>query len=177
MLFWRADMKRRRSMADINIATDSCSAVTVGIETPPLPDDARLRICSVKSAAEALRMVRKLDADLLVTGMQLPDASPWQMIRRLRIARPWQKWALTADALTTAQEIEARSLGVVAILGETPTVESLLMLASTIRDARVKRNTQRRTPPEPATRRLSNERAAFYGSTSHRSMSESMSQG
>lgn len=150
-------------MAGIDIATESCTAVTVGIETPTfppaMPDDARLRICSAESAAAALRLVRSLDADLLVTGMHLPDASPWQMVRRLRLARPWQKWALAAGALSDAQEIEARSLGVIAILGETPTVESLLMLASTIRNARIERNAQRRISSRPLIRRRMNEQA------------------
>ncbi len=150
-------------MADIDIATESCSAVTVGVETPAMRDDARLRLCSAESGAAALRLVRCLDADLLVTGMHLLDASPWQMIRWLRIARPWQKWALAADELTDAQEIEARSLGVVAILGATPTFESLLMLASKIRNARLEQSTQKWTAPQSATRRRSNERAMSQG--------------
>lgn len=139
---------------------DAMNAVTLGVNVVRDRLSEKLNIAIAESASDALRLVRLLDAELLVTAARLPDAEPLQMIRRLRIARPWQKWVLATDYLSKAAEIEARSLGVTAIFGARPDVESLLTIASAIRTARLMQGPVQRTAPratrnEPATRVLS----------------------
>lgn len=120
-----------------DIDVEAMNAVTVGVNLPRATPDPRLKISSAESASDALRLVRLLDAELLVTAATLPDGDPLQMIRKLRRARPWQKWVLASDELSAAEEIEARTLGVSAIVGAQPDVASLLSIASTVRRARL----------------------------------------
>jgi DNA-binding response OmpR family regulator len=77
-----------------------------GISACTVADDAR-------SAIELLRMLR---FDLVLAADRLPDMPAFQFIRRLRTAWPWQKWALVSSRLSIADEITARTLGVMQII-------------------------------------------------------------
>jgi hypothetical protein len=82
---------------------------------------------SGKKAMELLRMLR---FDLLVTGDRLPDMPVSQFIRRVRIAWPWQKWAMVGSVITTQDEIAARTLGAIAVFDAPPDWEALGSLAA-----------------------------------------------
>lgn len=72
--------------------------------------------------------------DLLVTGDRLPDMPIGQFLRRVRVAWPWQKWALVGSSITTQDEIAARSLGAMAVFDAPPDWEVLSSLAITAAD-------------------------------------------
>jgi hypothetical protein len=142
---------------------DRLTAVTVGVTVSGMSAGAPLRIVSALDASSALRLVRNNNADLLVTGMRIGNEAPWSMIRRLRIARPWQHWALAADELSDADEIEARSLRVSAILGSAPDISALLALAESITGARRRREADEGVFRQPTPARRVRDVAGFIG--------------
>jgi DNA-binding NarL/FixJ family response regulator len=80
-------------------------------------DAASVRPCyfHADSAKKALELLRMLRFDLLVTGDRLPDMPVGQFIRRVRVAWPWQKWAMVGSVLSARDEIAARTLGAMAV--------------------------------------------------------------
>jgi DNA-binding response OmpR family regulator len=83
------------------------------------------------SGKKALELLRMLRFDLLVTGDRLPDMPVTHLIRRVRIAWPWQKWAMVGAALTTEDEIAARTLGAMAVFDAPPDWDAISSLAVT----------------------------------------------
>jgi hypothetical protein len=83
------------------------------------------------SGKKALELLRMLHFDLLVTGDQLPDMPVSHFIRRVRGAWPWQKWAMVGSAITTQDEIAARTLGAVAVFDAPADWEAISSLAAT----------------------------------------------
>jgi hypothetical protein len=86
---------------------------------------------SGKKAMELLRMLR---FDLLVTGDRLPDMPMEHFIRRVRMAWPWQKWAMVGSAITPPDEIAARTLGAMAVFDAPPDWDVLSSLAAIAAD-------------------------------------------
>jgi len=82
------------------------------------------------SGKKALELLRMLRFDLLVTGDQLPDMPVGHLIRRVRAAWPWQKWAMVGSVLTAQDEIAARTLGAMAVFDAPPDWEALALLAA-----------------------------------------------
>jgi CheY-like chemotaxis protein len=82
------------------------------------------------SGKKALELLRMLRFDLLVTGDRLPDMPVGQLIRRVRVAWPWQKWAMVGSVLTAQDEIAARSLGAMAVFDAPPDWDAIGSLAS-----------------------------------------------
>jgi hypothetical protein len=82
------------------------------------------------SGKKALELLRMLRFDLLVTGDHLPDMPVGQLIRRVRVAWPWQKWAMVGSELTAQDEIAARSLGAMAVFDAPPDWDAISSLAS-----------------------------------------------
>lgn len=109
------------------IITDPHSILTVCVpDAQATPDASATPVWRAHSAREALAMLRMARVDLLLTGLRLPDMSPWQLIRRVRGLSCPPRWALVATAdLTPAEEIEARSLGAVAVVERMPSGEAL----------------------------------------------------
>ena len=66
------------------IITDEHCILTVCL--PEAADDAgsSTPMWRAGSAAEALSILRMARVDLLLTGLHLPDMSPWQLVRRIR---------------------------------------------------------------------------------------------
>jgi DNA-binding response OmpR family regulator len=86
-----------------------------------------------ESGAKALELMRVLRFDLLVTGDSLPDMTVNQLVRRVRAAWPWQKWALVANDISPQDEIAARSLGAMAVFDAPTDWRMLAELAESIR--------------------------------------------
>jgi CheY-like chemotaxis protein len=84
-----------------------------------------------ESGTKALELLRILRFDLLVTGDSLPDMAMSQLIRRVRVAWPWQKWAMVGSMLTSQDEIVARSLGAMAVFDAPADWDALASLAVT----------------------------------------------
>jgi CheY-like chemotaxis protein len=82
------------------------------------------------SGKKALELLRMLRFDLLVTGDQLPDMPVSQLIRRVRAAWPWQKWAMVGSMISPQDEISARTLGAMAVFDAPPDWEVLGSMAA-----------------------------------------------
>ena len=112
------------------IITDQHSILTVCVPDAEPDADARAGATAPQwragSAAEALAMLRMARVDLLLTGLRLPDMNVWQLIRRVRALSSAPRWALVASAdLSAAEEIQARSLGAIAVLERMPAGDAL----------------------------------------------------
>ena len=122
------------------IITDQHSILTVCVPDAEPDADARAGATAPQwragSAAEALAMLRMARVDLLLTGLRLPDMNVWQLIRRVRALSSAPRWALVASAdLSAADEIQARSLGAIAVLEQMPTGDALDELLARARRA------------------------------------------
>lgn len=73
-------------------------------------------VLDVESAADARRTLRLLAIDLLVVNADLPDEPFWSFVQRIRRARPQLAWILVGE-VSDADEVRARCLGVLTILG------------------------------------------------------------
>ena len=119
------------------IDTEVCSILTVCLPEAKPTD---LPMWRATTASEALSILRMTRIDLLLTGLAVPDMSPWQLVRRVRASARAPRWALIASELSIQDEIEARALGATAVLHWVPNVETILtMLAAP----------QRATVPDP----------------------------
>lgn len=121
------------SATHANHEADQCARVL--LVSVPAPRDVAegLSLRSTATAAGAAAEMRAHRFDLLVVSTELPDLPVWTLLRRVRAARPSQKWALASDVIVDREEIEARSLGALAILPGRPTAAQLAALAASLR--------------------------------------------
>lgn len=103
----------------------------------------------------AIELMRLMQFDLLVVGPNIADMPLWQFVQRVRMTRPWQRWALMSDQLTAQEEVTARSLGVIGIFKEKTDWPELLHVAESIR--------RRTGAAVPAGRRPVSEPARTHG--------------
>jgi hypothetical protein len=80
----------------------------------------------------AIELMRLMQFDLLVVGRDISEMSLWQFVQRVRMTRPWQRWALAMDDVTPQEEVTARSLGVIGIFRKSDWAE-LMHVAESIR--------------------------------------------
>src|SRR5688572_17005400 len=98
---------------------EQLSLLAVGLaEWPAGSETVDVRVAG--TARETLAIMRLANVDLLLAGTRIPDMSIWAMIRRVRASRPGQRWAMVGADVTVTDEIQARSLGVVAMFDATP---------------------------------------------------------
>ena len=81
----------------------------------------------------AIGYLAMTNVDLVVIDSRLPDMTPWDLVRMLRLAWPWQKWALVGMELTAADEARARQLGVTGVFDGRPSRAMLGELAKSLR--------------------------------------------
>ncbi|MGB7160586.1 MAG: response regulator [Tepidisphaeraceae bacterium] len=115
------------------IATEDCCILTVGLPDAGRPTE--LPLWRATNAAEALSILRLARIDLMLTGLVLPDMSPWQFVRRVRASARAPRWALVAAEMTVQDEIEARALGAAAVLERMPEPDTLLAMLAKARQA------------------------------------------
>ena len=113
-----------------------------------------MNFCGVRSARRAIDMLRMLSFDLVIVGMDMPDASVWDFVRRVRTGWAWQKWALVGGVITDQQEITARMFGAIKVYDVMPSSDELFMLTSSLREKAARAvlhqsygNNTFRTPP------------------------------
>lgn len=100
---------------------------------------------------EAIGLLSIACIDLVVIDVSLSDMSPWDLIQMLRRAWPWQTWALVGTALSSEDEVRARSLGAAGVFDVLPV---LPMLSEIARCARRRAGASARAlPPRRATPR------------------------
>ena len=114
----------------------------------------------------ALELMRLMQFDLLVVGRDISDMSLWQFVQRVRMTRPWQRWAFATDAMTPQEEVTARSLGVIGIFSAKSDWPELVHVAESIR--------RRTGAAVPAGRRPTAEPSRLVDAMSQNAMSASM---
>ena len=95
------------------------SLLLIGVAKPHR-STAQVDVCYAISAAEALAAIRFVTFDLLVVGLEKPAIDVWGLVRRVHAAWPRQRWMLLSGRVTTAEEVEARSLGAVVVMHDLP---------------------------------------------------------
>lgn len=107
--------------------------LTVGL-AEKMPASAEYSVQAAQSGREALQLARVINFDLLVAGTNVTDMGLWPMIQRIRRQSHQLKWILVDERLTTADQVEAWSNGVLAIFDQTPNVEEMeQLLAPSVR--------------------------------------------
>ena len=101
-------------------------------------------ISFTKTGRSAIGFLAITNVDLVVIDSSLPDMSPWDLVGKLRLAWPWQKWALVGVELTASDEARARELGVTGVFDGRPTRAMLGEFAKSLR-----RRTSPRAEPVP----------------------------
>jgi hypothetical protein len=132
------------SACGVKVVGDPTSGVEVegrrisGDEADPVPNEPGTSLgvsfFHADSGKKALELLRMLRFDLLVTGDRLPDMPIGHFLRRVRVAWPWQKWAMVGSSITAEDEIAARALGAMAVFDAPPDWEVLSSLAVTAAD-------------------------------------------
>lgn len=94
-------------------------------------------LAEVGTAREALSLLRVVPFDLVAVGDDMSDATVLQFARRLRQAKPWQKWLVVSDAaMESDEEVMLRTLGAIAILDGPDAWQEVVNVARRLRRAR-----------------------------------------
>jgi len=78
-------------------------------------------------------MLRLMNFDLMLVGPNLRDQSVWEFLRAVKIAQPWQKWALVGEGVTEQIETTARMFGCIKVYDSVPSTDELFELTSRLR--------------------------------------------
>ena len=93
----------------------------------------QLDVYTAASIREALATIRLVAFDLIIAGLDDPGIDVWTLLQRISAAWPRQRWILASPRLTTEEEILARSLGAVMVLGSMPDADWISECAGSLR--------------------------------------------
>jgi len=106
----------------------------VGVEQPYVFGRSEgLIFNQVSSGRRATSMLRLMNFDLMLVGPNLRDQSVWEFLRAVKIAQPWQKWALVGEGVTEQIETTARMFGCIKVYDSVPSTDELFELTSRLR--------------------------------------------
>ncbi len=94
--------------------------------------DLKAQVAEVDAGRRGFELLRVLRFDVVAVGLQLPDMTPWEFSKRMKVLWPWQKWALVADVVEPEEEVMARTLGAVAVLEGPDAWKQIVEVASVI---------------------------------------------
>ena len=89
-------------------------------------------LMTADTGGRAIELLRMLKFDLVVIGQQLADMPVWNLVQRMRMAMPGQKWAFVGREIPPREEVMARSLGVVGVFDADADWSELLHVATRI---------------------------------------------
>lgn len=81
---------------------------------------AMLDVYHASTSREAFATLRLVCFDLVVVGLEDPRLEVWELMRRMLAAWPRQRWVLASPRVTIEDEVRARSLGALLVLGKIP---------------------------------------------------------
>jgi DNA-binding response OmpR family regulator len=131
---------------------EQAALLAVGVDAK---ENLAAEVLIAATGRRAIELMRLMQFDLLVVAPNIADMPLWQFVQRVRMTRPWQRWALATDQLTPQEEVTARSLGVIGIFKEKTDWPELLHVAESIR--------RRTGAAVPAGRRSVAEPARLHG--------------
>ena len=89
-------------------------------------------LMTADTGGRAIELLRMLKFDLVVISQTLGDMQVWNLVRRMRMAMPNQKWAFVGREIGARDEVMARSLGVVGVFDAEADWSQLLHVAAEI---------------------------------------------
>lgn len=93
----------------------------------------RLDVYTVTSAREAFATIRLVGFDLILVGLDNPEINVWELMGRITSAWPHQHWLMASQQVSLEDEIHARSLGALMVLGQVPQEDWLFEYATSLR--------------------------------------------
>jgi hypothetical protein len=107
------------------------SVLVIG-ELSPAIGHPQVDLMTADTGGRAIELLRMLKFDLVVVGERLADMPVWNLVQRIRMTMPGQKWALVARNLGPREEVMARSLGVVGVFDADQDWSELMHVADRI---------------------------------------------
>ena len=107
------------------------SVLLIG-DVPPGFQHPQVDLMTAETGGRAIELLRMLKFDLVVIGQKLADMPVWNLVQRMRMAMPNQKWAFVGRGIGTREEVMARSLGVVGVFDADADWSELLHVAAQI---------------------------------------------
>src|SRR3954469_1489694 len=111
------------------------SVLLIGGLSPGFQDP-QVDLVTADTGGRAIELLRMLKFDLVVIGQQLADMPVWNLVQRIRISMPGQKWAFVGKEIGPREEVMARSMGVVGVFDAEADWSSLLDVATQIHQRR-----------------------------------------
>jgi DNA-binding NarL/FixJ family response regulator len=111
------------------------TVLTIGIAAS-LRSTSTLDLCTAASVREALATMRLMSFDLVLAGLDDPSLDTWTVMQRVAAAWPQQRWILAAHDVSPEEEILARSLGALMVLGAVPDEQWLAECAASLKERR-----------------------------------------
>jgi len=107
------------------------SVLVIG-QFPSALEHGQVDLITADTGGRAIELLRMLKFDLVVIGQQLADMPVWNLVQRMRLAMPGQKWAFVGKEIAPREEVMARSLGVVGVFDAEADWSELLHVATQI---------------------------------------------
>ena len=112
--------------------TQQASILVIGTDVAPEHQDLAGEVMTADTGRRAIELLRMLKFDLVVISHPLPDMPAWNLIQRIRMTMPWQKWALVGREISQRDELMARSLGVVGVFDQDSDWPEVMHVAAAI---------------------------------------------
>jgi DNA-binding response OmpR family regulator len=107
------------------------SVLVIG-QVPSALEHGQVDLMTADTGGRAIELLRMLKFDLVVIGQQLADMPVWNLVQRIRLAMPGQKWAFVGKEIGPREEVLARSLGVIGVFDSEADWSELLHVAAQI---------------------------------------------
>jgi DNA-binding response OmpR family regulator len=107
------------------------SVLLIG-QMQPSSVNAQVDLITADTGGRAIELLRMLKFDLIVIGQKLTDMPVWNLVQRIRMTMPGQKWAFVGRDIDQREEVMARSLGVVGVFDAESDWNELLLVADRI---------------------------------------------
>lgn len=99
---------------------------------PSSMEHPQVDLVTADTGVRAIELLRMLKFDLVVIGQQLADMPVWNLVKRIRMTLPRQKWAFVGRDIGQREEVMARSMGVVGVFDADADWSELLHVAARI---------------------------------------------
>lgn len=106
------------------------SLLSVACSAPK--EEELISVGHAETAHRALELMQLLHYDLVVVSAAVSDMTVWNLVQRMRVLAPWQKWLLVGPSISTEAEIAARALGAIAVIDEPGDWRELTQMAQAV---------------------------------------------
>ncbi len=107
------------------------SVLVIG-QVPSTIGHGQVDLVTADTGGRAIELFRMLKFDLVIVNQQLADMPVWNLVQRMRLVMPGQKWAFVGREIGPREEVMARSLGVIGVFDAEADWSELLHVATQI---------------------------------------------